>query len=85
MLSANVAALTEGVIKTMLLSKLKVMTALVLLTTAALVPGWRDALLGPIQAPRGLGDFIQVPDLARWWSQGVLKMDFAGLGQLLVT
>jgi AGZA family xanthine/uracil permease-like MFS transporter len=56
-------------------------TGLLAWVLSAFSAAWHDALLGPIQAPTGLSSFIQVPDLARWLNQGVLKMDFGGLGQ----
>ncbi len=40
---------------------------------------WQSAL--SVHYPSGLGDFVQLPDLGRFFSKGVLQMDFGGLGQ----
>jgi RNA polymerase sigma factor (sigma-70 family) len=50
--SGNVAALAEGVMKMMLLSKLKVLTGVFLLVTAAVVAGWLYADDAPTPLPR---------------------------------
>jgi AGZA family xanthine/uracil permease-like MFS transporter len=54
-----------------------VATTLLAWIAGAVSADWRAALA--VHYPAGLGDIVQLPDLARWLNLGVFKMDFAGL------